>query len=37
MKIDNGRVSHADKLMSFNWQIDVEIASDMGNTNIPIV
>ena len=33
----NIHVSQADKLTSFDWQLDMEVASDKGKTNIPVV
>lgn len=30
-------VSQADRLISFDWQLDMEVATDKGKTNTPIV
>jgi hypothetical protein len=32
-----GRVRQAEKLISFDWQLDMEVASDKGKTNTPVV
>jgi hypothetical protein len=30
-------VSQADKLVGFDWQLDMEVATDKGKTNTPVV
>ena len=30
-------VSQASKLASFDWQLDMEVASDKGKTNVAVV
>ena len=33
----NTLVSQAYKLVSFDWQLDMEVATDKGKTNTPMV
>ena len=33
----NSLVSQADRLLSFDWQLDMEVATDKGKTNTPLV
>ena len=30
-------VSQANKLVSFDWQLDMEVATDRGKTNTPVI
>ncbi len=34
---DNNQVEQAQKLMTFEWALEMEVASDKGKTNIPVV